>query len=178
MALRAWTEADLDAYLDLYSRWDVMRWLGRQPRRALADRDEARLRLSAWVERTESLQPPLGLWALLQQSAGAAAVPIGTVLLLPLTAEDGSSTETETEIGWHLHPDHQGSGLVTEAAAALLAAGATAGLTRVLALTAPDNERSQAVARRLGMHDDGLTDSWFGLTTLQFVWHAVAAVKG
>jgi len=38
----------------------------------------------------------------------------------------------------------------------------------VLALTDPDNVRSQAVAARLGMSDEGTTDRWFGLIARQF----------
>jgi RimJ/RimL family protein N-acetyltransferase len=50
----------------------------------------------------------------------------------------------------------------------VLAAAAEAGIGEVLALTDLDNVRSQAVATRLGMHDEGTTDRWFGLTTRQF----------
>ena len=73
-----------------------------------------------------------------------------------------------TEVGWHLHPQHQGRGLATEAARAILAAAALAGIDQVLALTDPDNVRSQAVAARLGMRDEGITNRWFGLTTRQY----------
>lgn len=38
----------------------------------------------------------------------------------------------------------------------------------MLALTDLDNVRSQAVAARLGMSDEGTTDRWFGLTARQF----------
>ena len=38
----------------------------------------------------------------------------------------------------------------------------------MLALTDLDNVRSQAVAARLGMRDEGTTDRWFGLTARQF----------
>ncbi|WP_238017229.1 GNAT family N-acetyltransferase [Dactylosporangium sp. AC04546] len=159
MELRHWVEDDLEAFFDIYSRWEVMRWLGPQPRRALADVDEARERLARWHARERDLAAPYGLWAIVP--AGS-AVPVGTVLLLPLHDQDGLTDEVE--IGWHLHPDHQGRGLVTEAARRLLR-DAPAG---VLALTDPDNDRSQAVARRLGMRDEGLTDRWFGLTARQF----------
>jgi RimJ/RimL family protein N-acetyltransferase len=70
-------------------------------------------------------------------------------------------------VGWHLHPDHQGRGLATEAAAAVLAVAAEAGIGPVLAMTDPDNIRSQAVATRLGMRDEGLTERW-GRTSCQF----------
>jgi RimJ/RimL family protein N-acetyltransferase len=70
-------------------------------------------------------------------------------------------------VGWHLHPGHQGRGLATEAAAATLAVAAEAGVGRVLAMTDPDNIRSQAVAARLGMRDEGITQRW-GRTSRQF----------
>jgi RimJ/RimL family protein N-acetyltransferase len=41
-----------------------------------------------------------------------------TARLLPLT--DAGGPTGLTEVGWHLHPDHQDQGLATEAAAALL----------------------------------------------------------
>ena len=77
-------------------------------------------------------------------------------------------SDLPAEVGWHLHPQHQGQGFATEAAGALLAAAATAGIGEVLALTDLDNVRSQAVAARLGMSDEGTTDRWFGLTARQF----------
>jgi RimJ/RimL family protein N-acetyltransferase len=169
--LRHWEEDDLPAYFDIYSRWEVMRWLGVRPRRAVRDLDEAAARLARWHERETDLDTPLGLWALVPiESAASTSGPVGTVLLLPL--HDGAGLTDYTEIGWHLHPDYQGRGLVTEAARALLCAAIDAGLTRVLALTDPDNTRSQAVARRLDMADEGLTDRWFGLVTRQFGWTA------
>ena len=160
LALRAWTETDLDDYFALYAQWEVMRWLGPQPRRALANRDEARARLAGRLERHATVQPPLGVWAVVPHEV---ARPVGTVLLLPL--EDAAGLTPEIEVGWHLHPDHQGRGLITEAARALLGIAA---LPRVLAVTDPANERSQAVAGRLGMADEGLTDRWYGQTTRQF----------
>ena len=85
---------------------------------------------------------------------------------MPLSDADGPTGLIE--VGWHLHPQHQGQGFATEAAGALLAAAATAGIGEVLALTDLDNVRSQAIAARLGMSDEGTTDRWFGLTARQF----------
>ncbi|MGI5242188.1 GNAT family N-acetyltransferase [Dactylosporangium sp. CA-139066] len=169
--LRRWEDGDLAAYFDIYSRWEVMRWLGAPPRRAVRDLAEARERLARWHEREAGLEAPLGLWALVPVE-DAAPRPVGTVLLLPLHDADGPTDEIE--IGWHLHPDHQKRGLVTEAAEVLLGAAAAAGIRRVLAVTDPDNAASQAVAGRLGMADEGLTDRWFGTTTRQFAWTASA----
>ncbi len=167
--LRHWTADDLAAYFDLYSRWDVMRWLGPQPRRVVDDEAEARRRLQRWVQLGDELEPPFGLWALVPRD-GELAPPVGTLILLPLDDADGPTSEVE--IGWHLHPDHQGRGLVTEAAQALLLRAADAGHRRVLAITDDDNVASQAVTRRLAMVDQGLTDRWFGLTMRQFAWTA------
>lgn len=94
--------------------------------------------------------------------------PVGTALLLPLSDADGPTDEVE--FGWHLHPHHQGRGLATEAARALLAHLPPDAPNRVPALTDLDNTASQAVAGRLGMADQGPTDRWFGETMLQYCW--------
>jgi RimJ/RimL family protein N-acetyltransferase len=164
LLLRHWEESDLRALFDLYSREDVMRWLGPHPRRALANKEEARERLHRWHARERGLDPPLGYWAIVPLILRTQ--PVGTIPLLPLA--DASGPTGLTEVGWHLHPQYQGQGLVTEAAKAILAAAAEAGIEQVLALTDLDNARSQAVAARLGMHDEGITQRWFGLTSRQY----------
>ena len=169
LLLRNWEESDLPAFFDIYSRDEVSRWLGPQPRRPLASTEEARERLGRWRAHEAGLDRPFGLWAIVPlDPAGSAhpGGPAGTLLLLPLT--DASGPTGLAEVGWHLHPRHQGQGLATEAARAVLAAAATAGIDQVLALTDQDNVASQAVATRLGLHDDGLTDRWFGLTMRQY----------
>jgi RimJ/RimL family protein N-acetyltransferase len=165
LLLRHWEEPDLQAFFDLYSRDDVMRWLGPHPRRALATMDEARERLARWSAGARRLDPPLGMWAMVPLSPEGQH-PAGTLLLMPLT--DAGGPTGLLEIGWHLHPRCQGQGLATEAAEAVLAAAGAAGIGEVLALTDLDNVRSQAVAARLGMSDEGTTDRWFGLTARQF----------
>jgi RimJ/RimL family protein N-acetyltransferase len=107
------------------------------------------------------------MWAMVPLAAGAQpGEPVGTLLLLPLSDADGATGLVE--VGWHLHPSHQGQGLATEAARAVLAMAAEAGIDQVLALTDLDNVASQRVAARLGMRDGGVTDRWFGLTTRQY----------
>ena len=167
LLLRPWAEPDLPAFFDLYSRDDVMRWLGPHPRRALTSVDEARERMGRWHDRERALDPPLGLWAIVPLvSRTGPRQPVGTIPLVPLA--DASGPTGLIEIGWHLHPRYQGQGLATEAAGAILAAAAQAGIDQVLALTDLDNTASQAVAARLGMRDEGTTDRWFGLTSRQF----------
>lgn len=165
LRLRQWREDDVAAFLDIYSREEVVRWLGPSPRRALGTIDDAATRLNRWREHSGTVTPPLGLWAIVP-AAEEGDVPIGTALLMPLN--DATGPTGDIEVGWHLHPDQQGKGFATEAASALLVAAAEAGITEVLALTDVDNVASQAVAARLDMIDDGTTDRWFGLTTRQF----------
>jgi RimJ/RimL family protein N-acetyltransferase len=167
LLLRHWDESDLAAFFDLYSREDVTRWLGAHPRRPLATVAEARQRLGRWHAHERGLSPPLGLWAVVPCVAGLPpGQPVGTVLLLPLSDADGPTDLVE--VGWHLHPQHQGQGLATEAARAVLARAGKAGIDQVLALTDVDNVASQRVAVRLGMTDEGVTQRWFGLTTRQY----------
>ena len=160
LLLRDWEPSDLETFFSIYSQWSVMKWLGAPPRKALATLDEAAARLERWGSVNAGVEPPYGLWAV---QPLVAERPVGTVLLVPLADADGPTEEVE--VGWHLHPDAEGQGFATEAAQALLE---RASLPRVLALTDPDNVPSQAVARRLGLVDEGLTDRWFGLTTRQF----------
>lgn len=178
MILRPWAEKDVAAFFDIYSRDEVARWLGAHPRRPVSDLEDAHRRLLGWRTFHDGFEAPYGLWAMVPAGLdplgdGSAAaddsdVPIGTALLLPLADDDGPTDQVE--VGWHLHPDFQGRGLATEAAAALLAALPANGPDRVLALTDLDNAKSQAVAARLGMVNQGPTDRWFGETLLQFCW--------
>ena len=59
------------------------------------------------------------------------------------------------EIGWVLHPDHQGQGFAVEGARALLGyAMATLGAHRVVAQLHPDNTGSAVLCTRLGMQQE------------------------
>jgi RimJ/RimL family protein N-acetyltransferase len=167
LLLRHWDESDLAAFFDLYSREEVVRWLGAHPRQPLAIAAEAQERLGRWHEHERGLSPPFGLWAVVPRVAGVLpGQPVGTLLLLPLS--DGDGATGLVEVGWHLHPQYQGQGIATEAAHAVLALAGKAGIDQVLAITDPDNAASQRVAVRLGMTDEGLTERWFGLTARQY----------
>ena len=91
---------------------------------------------------------------------------MGTLLLLPLSDDDGPTGLVEP--GRHPHPRHQGQGMATEAARAVLDLAGQTGIDQVLALTDLDNIASQRVATRLGMRDEGVTGRWFGLTVRQY----------
>jgi len=83
---------------------------------------------------------------------------IGDVVLFWHSLDDRSG-----EIGYILHPDHHGHGYATEACRALLGlAFEQVGLHRVTAEVDVRNPRSAAVARRLGMREEGVREaaSW------------------
>ena len=166
LALRSWVEEDAPAFLDIYSRYEVIRWLGPQPRRvAVTTLESALERIRYREERISGLTAPMGLWAIVP-AGGERDEPIGTILLMPLEDDDGPTGLVE--VGWHLHPDHQGRGYATEAAGAVLDAAPATGIDEALALIDLDNVPSQRVARRLGMTDEGMTNRWFGLSLRQY----------
>lgn len=159
LIVRPWTdaEADLSRIFDLYSRWDVMRWLGREPR-VMADRSEALAAVERWTALTAA-DPRFGSWAVQVRDTGRVA---GTVLVKLLPNTDGSPPG-DVEIGWHLHPDSWGNGYATEAARGAVARAFASGLPEVFAIVYPDNAASLAVCRRLGMRPLGLTRRWYGI---------------
>ncbi|MEV4494454.1 GNAT family protein [Micromonospora arborensis] len=99
---------------------------------------------------------------------------VGGTLFRVLTAASGVC-----EIGVWLTPDVQGQGLVTRAVEAMIDwAVRERGMSRVEWLTVPANERSQAVARRLGMRRDGVLRQAFPLGDERHdveVWSLLAA---
>jgi RimJ/RimL family protein N-acetyltransferase len=152
---RDWDPADVTAAFAIYGREDVMRWLGPQPRRAVASVAEMADRVGVMAERATA-RPEFGLWPVELRSSGEV---VGAALLQPLPDSE------VVEIGWHLNPDHWGNGYATEAGAGAIAlAFGPRGLDRVVAVVDPDNARSLAVCRRLGMTHLGQTSEYFGLT--------------
>jgi RimJ/RimL family protein N-acetyltransferase len=149
LTIRQWRIDEVDRFLDIYSRDEVVRWLGgpaiheRSRAVELIERNAARL----------ARDPRFGSWAVVERSTG---VPAGTVLLKPLPNGDG-----EIEIGWQLHPDSWGKGLASEAAAALLDRAFEDGLDEVWAVTMFDNDRSARVCGRIGMRLLGITHRWY-----------------
>ena len=150
--LRLWRVDEADRFLDLYSRWEVARWLGATPT-PLRSREEAVTRIERWAVRSEE-QPGRGLWAVERKDDDVVA---GTVLLVPVPDGDGA-----IEVGWHLHPDAWGHGFATETARAVLDRAFAEGLDEAIAVVRPGNSASTAVCTRLGMEPQGLTDRYYG----------------
>lgn len=152
--VRPWRDAEADRVLDTYSRWEVSKWLGSEPK-VMETIDEARTGITGWAERTASL-PFGGVWAVERKSDGVVA---GTTLLVPLKGGDG-----EYEVGWHFHPDSWGQGLASESARGCLQLGWDAGLDETFAVVKPGNEPSMAVCRRIGMQHLGLSEKYYDST--------------
>ncbi len=144
LLLRPFTDADVDFVLDVYSRAEVQRYIGRTPR-VMADRAEARAAVARYASFDDGVR---GAWLIADRETGAR---FGNLLLKSLPASVAIPRC-----------------IATEAAARVLAHAFESGLPRVLAVTHPDNHASQAVARRIGMADAGLTDAYYGTTCRLF----------
>jgi RimJ/RimL family protein N-acetyltransferase len=164
LTLRPLTVADVEFVFDLYSRFEVQRYIGAVPR-VMDDRAEAIERIERWGSIDDPVQ---GVWAIVVRET---ARPVGMVLLKPIPASGDVlplQPSGDVEIGWHQHPDAWGNGFATEAASAVLQSALASGLERVVAVTNPANTASQRVARRIGMHDLGLTDDFYNQTCRLF----------
>jgi RimJ/RimL family protein N-acetyltransferase len=176
---RDWVLDDAEAAFDIYGRDEVMRWLGAQPRGPVQSLAQMRERLAAMIRRSAA-EPNYGLWALELRTGPAVGAVVGAALLSQLPEPAG-----EVEIGWHLNPMHWGHGYATEAGrgavglafgltqvgpdvVAVSAADGRLPLDHVIALVDPDNARSLAVCRRLGMTHLGQTDKYYGLELERF----------
>lgn len=152
--LRSWQTEDADFVYDLYSRWDVHRYLGHEPR-IMAGADEAQ----TLIERLRSRNDPvLGYWAV--EAAGTTTV-VGTVILQRIRRSGTDGPSEEVEIGWHFHPDAWGRGYATEAARLVMQHAFESGTTRIIAVAHPDNTASLRVCLRLGMTDQGRTTRYY-----------------
>ncbi len=159
--MRPWELDDADFLFDLESRWDTVRFLGPHAK-TMTTRSEA---VESIIRRRAIDDPIHGIWAVTSRETGDI---LGNVLLKPIQLSAGTKGERPVEIGWHLHPDAQGAGYVTEAAGAVMADAATSGLRAVIAVTDPLNVASQKVCERLEMRSIGVTEAYYDERHLLF----------
>lgn len=99
----------------------------------------------------------VGRWLIEGSLDGGPATFVGYAGVMPV--DDSHPLGSHHEIGWRLCRSAWGHGVASEAArAALDDAFGRLGLDEVLAYTAPDNVRSQAVMDRLGLRRDSTRD--------------------
>jgi RimJ/RimL family protein N-acetyltransferase len=134
LLLRPLTIEDLDELVAIHSEPDVVRFMGRFDR----------ARLLEWIEHNDADWSQRGYGRL-------GIVERGTARLLGRSGLKYWPQFGETEVGWVLHPDAWGRGLATEAGGACVDWGFRyLDAAYLTAMIRPDNQRSIAVAERLG----------------------------
>jgi RimJ/RimL family protein N-acetyltransferase len=141
LLLRPFEAADLDALFEIYSREDVVRFLYEGPR----SRDEAR----ALLERRMRMRTIDGDG---DAASFAIALPPDGVLVGDCMVCLVSASHRQGEVGFVLHPDHQGRGYATEAGREMVRiAFEELQLHRVVGRLEARNTASSRVLERLGM---------------------------
>ncbi len=147
LVLRGWRPPDRDAYAEMNADPRVMEHFPGTMTRAESD---------AHADRIEEhfAQHGFGLWAVEAPGEVAFAGFVG----LAVPRFDAHFTPA-VEVGWRLAAEWWGRGYATEAAREAVRFGFTeAGLAEIVSFTAPANEPSRAVMRRIGMTHDPADD--------------------
>jgi RimJ/RimL family protein N-acetyltransferase len=157
LTLRPFSPGDLDDLFDIQSRPEVARFLYWEAR------DAGQVREALDVKTRESVLDEEGKRLSLAVVLPQRGTVIGEVMLGWLSRE-----HRQGEVGFVLHPDHQGRGYATEAAGVMLRLGfADLGLHRIIGRCDVQNLASARVLERLGMrreahfiHDQIFKGEW------------------
>lgn len=147
LILRAFRDEDREPMAAINADPRVHEWLGGPITAEMTD---------ATIERVNAhiAQHGYGFFAAERKADGKLIGMIGLQ-----TVRDDLPPAPGVELGWRLTPEAQGSGLATEGAAVVLAWGfANLDRDELIAFTAHNNLRSQAVMRRIGMAHDPARD--------------------
>ena len=149
VALREFTEADLDALATLMADQDQMAFYP-----APRTRDEAK----AWIDRNIGLykENGFGFW-LMEAIAGRDFLGYCGIRPLPIEGIQ------EVEMGWHTRKEFWGQGHATESAAACRDLAFTRfDIVRLVATIDPDHAASLRVATKIGMQRErtAVLDEW------------------
>lgn len=145
---------DIEALYAYQSLPEVCRYIPYEPR----TREDVARRLSDPEKVRSTLTEP-GQAVNLAVEIKAIGLVAGDVMLF-------WRDESNAEIGYVIHPDHQGKGIATEASAALLElafAGNGLGVHRVIARIDQRNPASAAVLTKLGLRQEAVLveNEWF-----------------
>ena len=175
LIVRPWQpNQDARHAMDIYGDARVMAWVDDGGRDTSIRQVQGRLQ--RYQKQSICGQQGVGSWAVEQKDIGRV---IGQVAIAPLPdikvtkSQRVSGSETALgdegvlaeyfEIGWQLRPSSWGFGYASEAAAPVIRyAFEELNLPMLLAITQPENKRSVALAKRLGMQSDGLTARYYG----------------
>ena len=162
LTVRPWTlePNDIHSAHGIYGDPEVVRTIGGQVMTSTAD-TEASIRMR--LERQRMWNGRYGAWAIESRETG---LVVGTALIKPLKGVTIPWTD-DIEIGWHLARAEWGKGYATEMGRGLIEYARTIGLSRLHAVVEANNERSIAVATRLGFTHRGQTRQYYGGLVLE-----------
>jgi RimJ/RimL family protein N-acetyltransferase len=139
LRLRTLAAEDAPFYLEVVNTKGFIEFIGDRGIRTV---DAARAAIAGGPV---AMQATLGPTLYLVERQGDGA-PIGMCGLIK------RETLADVDIGYAYLPQFGGKGYATEAAAGTLAYAPTLGIRRLLAITSPGNDASNAVLRKIGMH--------------------------
>jgi RimJ/RimL family protein N-acetyltransferase len=171
LIIRPWRPfEDVRDAMDIFGDTRVTRWLE-------ADSQDTSLRqvqgrLQNYADRTRTAANGTGSWAVVQKDIDRVVGQVGLRELPELeevrpdhVAEpiaDGTQLDY-FEMEWRLRPASWGFGYATESARTLIERSfEKLGLSVLLAIAQPDNQRAIALMNRLGMHYSGVTTRCYG----------------
>lgn len=149
--LRVPSPADLDALAAMWADPETMRFIGKG---VPWTRDEVRQRL----ERGAAAHAATGMcfWTIVRNDDGRVLGQGGVTAI--------AFNEPEVELGYRLGREHHGRGYATEAARLAAAhAFGPLGLTRLVAVTYPENAASRRVLAKVGFRETGTSDLYYGV---------------
>lgn len=149
--LRPLADTDLPDVLAYRSRPDVYRYLENEP----MDAAQVATFIQERRDGPDGPEDPVRL---------ARAIDLDGVVIGDVVLRSGPVEHRQAEIGWVLHPAHQGHGYAAEAARELADwAFGELGIHRVWAQLDPRNEASARLCERLGMRREAHLheESWF-----------------
>lgn len=151
LLLRRLSRVDANEIFFLRSNENVVRYLGREPSKNISEAEDFIDAINKNVDENNSI-----LWgiAFLEDPSTV----IGTICLWNLKPENYRG-----EIGYLLHPDHWGKGIMKEAINAIVDYGFNVlGLHSIEALLSPENIASSAVLEKTGFIKEGhLKESFY-----------------
>jgi len=142
--LRKLEKTDANEVFFLRSNENVLRYLGKEPSKTIAEAEEFISKINKAVDENESI-----LWGITFLSDPS--VVIGTICLWNFQKEN-----YRCEIGYLLHPDHWWVGIMKEAINSVVEYGFSAlGLHSIEALLSPENIASSSVLESTGFVKEG-----------------------